>query len=354
MNLRNRPNAPRGEDLSYQARAIVPPAVEQQTSAPAAAFPHPDGISRLQGAIAKLAPNQEPPHQNDPEALKGAFKTCWAQCDNADYMVTALLKLGAGAQREDPMLRGIGAAVLKGVAGADGGTWYARLDPEGQAVVDAATAYAAGRVSHDDLLVAAGTLNDLISGDYYPYSPLEGLVIDLADPSCRIAAAVVDGLANLAGREAKGGAHPDDRNRRPGWARLAVLRKAADLVRETAPPTFVDGLLEASLAQPGRRIRIAYEVYTEESVADGDAAERGWENEEGVLFENDEFNTAAEDAARFLKDAGASVMDGYYQLAFETRDDDVDLRTGDRTRKSFSLVGFTPEEEDYIKAKVAK
>ena len=50
------------------------------------------------------------------------------------------------------------------------------------------------------------------------------------------------------------------------------------------------------------RIRISYEIVTEESAEEGDVAECGWDDEEGQVFDS------PDDAAEWLMDSG-----GYFE-----------------------------------------
>lgn len=109
-----------------------------------------------------------------------------------------------------------------------------------------------------------------------------------------------------------------------------------------------------------RRIRITYEIITPESAEDGDA-ERGWENEEGVVMEADEDDIAeagvyasgetrayADAAVDFLENAGVTE----YSSSPGTGDDggwyteygDQDMHTGNYENHSYHLEGFTDEE----------
>lgn len=101
------------------------------------------------------------------------------------------------------------------------------------------------------------------------------------------------------------------------------------------------------------RVRISYEVITEESAREGDAAERGWENEDGELMIDDgeDREDLVDNTVRFLQDNGAmdaSSSHFHPGVWYTTSDPDTDMRTGETTYRSYHLVEFTPEEEREI------
>ena len=100
-----------------------------------------------------------------------------------------------------------------------------------------------------------------------------------------------------------------------------------------------------------RRIRITYTITEEESAAEGDYEETGWENEAGVLVEPDEYDieegrTAVDNAVRFLKNSNVSEPSssqfhpGVWYTAY-----DEPMEIGGLRDRSFHLSGFTEEEE---------
>jgi len=111
----------------------------------------------------------------------------------------------------------------------------------------------------------------------------------------------------------------------------------------------------------GRRIRISYSTYTEESIEAGDAADHGWIDEEGVEMDPDEWDleegtTAAQKAAKFINDAGAyhASSSHFHPGIWYTDDPQVtDYGTGETEERSYHLSGFTPEEEQFIFNEVA-
>jgi len=111
--------------------------------------------------------------------------------------------------------------------------------------------------------------------------------------------------------------------------------------------------------QNEKRIRISYEIITPESAEQGDAEERGWYDEEGILIEIDKFDksigmTIAEKAADTITqypgeegfEASSSEFHvGIWYTAYKT---EYDYETGAVTNYSFHLYGFTEDEERAI------
>lgn len=90
-----------------------------------------------------------------------------------------------------------------------------------------------------------------------------------------------------------------------------------------------------------RKLRVTYEIVTEESAAGSDAAERGYRDADGIIC------YGPYSAVQVIADAGAletstSVFEP--RIWYTTSDPDRDFRTGDETSLSFHPVGF-PEEE---------
>jgi hypothetical protein len=93
-----------------------------------------------------------------------------------------------------------------------------------------------------------------------------------------------------------------------------------------------------------RRIRITYEIVTYESAEHGDAAERGFEDEDGVPF--DHVGEAIEWLNKEgIAEASSSDIDHFGWLIGHH---DQDFRTGDTKTKSYHPVGFTDDEMDAI------
>ena len=107
-----------------------------------------------------------------------------------------------------------------------------------------------------------------------------------------------------------------------------------------------------------RRIKISYEIVTHESAAEGDAAERGWIDEEGVEITPDEYDlddSEGDELAAVVKLAtktiGGCVEASDYPRChpghtwYTDSDGTTDYQTGDNTRQSYHLEGFSPDEE---------
>lgn len=97
------------------------------------------------------------------------------------------------------------------------------------------------------------------------------------------------------------------------------------------------------------RIRITFETVTPESAEEGDFAETGWVDEEGVVMEDN----VVDDAVEFLRSAGCLEPSSspFQPGAWYTQADaDVNYTTGEHYRESFHLVNFTAEQEQAIYA----
>jgi hypothetical protein len=106
---------------------------------------------------------------------------------------------------------------------------------------------------------------------------------------------------------------------------------------------------------PGKRILISYEIFTEESMANGDAEESGWIDAEGEDMEPDEWDreeniTAARKAANFLNDKGAiHGSSSHFHPGIWYKDSGgVNNLTGEEEQRSYHLKGFTLDEEEFI------
>lgn len=109
-----------------------------------------------------------------------------------------------------------------------------------------------------------------------------------------------------------------------------------------------------------RRIQITYDVITPESCEQGDYAESGFENEEGVLIAPDELDIEEHEtelaavaylAAKEIRDrGGVEPSSSWFHpgIWYSTVDPDQDYGTGEDTCYSFHLDGFTEEEEKAI------
>lgn len=109
----------------------------------------------------------------------------------------------------------------------------------------------------------------------------------------------------------------------------------------------------------GRRIRISYSTYTEDSIANGDTADHGWEDEEGVEMDLDEWDiedgtTVAQKASKFLNDKGAiHPSSSHFHPGIWYSDSNNDWRGDELVEYHYHLSGFTPEEEEDIFNEVA-
>lgn len=104
------------------------------------------------------------------------------------------------------------------------------------------------------------------------------------------------------------------------------------------------------------RIRVAFEVVTEDSARDGDASERGWDDEEGENMLPDEQDeeegvSSVDIALEFLEENGATEASStqfHRGVWYHTADPEIDMRSGEATYRSFHLVEFTEEEQREI------
>lgn len=111
-----------------------------------------------------------------------------------------------------------------------------------------------------------------------------------------------------------------------------------------------------------RRIATTYEVVTPESAEAGDAAERGWDNEEGESMEPDEYDleealTATDKAATWLRNQGveeasSSQFHPGVWYTSSVAQDRAYFEKSEERRQSFHLRGFSQEEERTIHSKL--
>ena len=99
-----------------------------------------------------------------------------------------------------------------------------------------------------------------------------------------------------------------------------------------------------------KRIRVSYEIITEESAENGDTAENGWIDEEGIDFTPDpDFadETAVGNAVEYLQGEGA-VSDGGSDWL--NAYGDMDMHDGSVTNKAYHFVegDWTVEEENAV------
>lgn len=104
------------------------------------------------------------------------------------------------------------------------------------------------------------------------------------------------------------------------------------------------------------RITETFEIFTPESVENGDAEERGFIDEEGEEIELDEYDkeeglTIVDKAVEFLKDKGVEESSasffhlGFWYTTYKYRED---FSTGEEENRSYHLEGFTEQQEREI------
>lgn len=106
------------------------------------------------------------------------------------------------------------------------------------------------------------------------------------------------------------------------------------------------------------RIAITYDIVTHESAAEGDTAENGWIDQEGVSMKPDADEaadgvTAVDKAVEMLRDNGATEASSssfHTGIWYTNNDHDTDYITGAVESRSYHLKGFTPEEERAVYA----
>lgn len=90
-----------------------------------------------------------------------------------------------------------------------------------------------------------------------------------------------------------------------------------------------------------RLIRTSFDIVTEESAAEGDAAEHGWLDEEGTEF-------TVEEAIEKLEFCEPSASQFHPGVWYTQKEGDTDYQTGEVTTESYHLVGFTEAEQREI------
>jgi hypothetical protein len=104
------------------------------------------------------------------------------------------------------------------------------------------------------------------------------------------------------------------------------------------------------------RILVSFTTYTPESIEDGDSADSGWVDEDGVDMTPDEYDrssgiTAVDKAVKLLKYDGAgqpSSSHFHRGTWYSTEADTTDYRTGESEERAFHLKGFTSTQEREI------
>ena len=104
------------------------------------------------------------------------------------------------------------------------------------------------------------------------------------------------------------------------------------------------------------RILTTYHTTTPESVAQGDYADNGWEDQEGVDMTPDEWDreegrSVVDNAVKWLQDKGAlepSDSHGGVGTWYSTIDPERNYRTGGEKFYQFHLKGFLEPEQEEI------
>ena len=119
--------------------------------------------------------------------------------------------------------------------------------------------------------------------------------------------------------------------------------------------TAFNTIYESEMQQQEPKIRISYETWDEDSVDAGETDDKGWENEEGVSMQPDQYDleeglTPVDLAVNFLTDNGPMEASSshFNSGVWYTNYGEQDMQNGSRTNRSFHLVGFTPEQEEEI------
>lgn len=91
------------------------------------------------------------------------------------------------------------------------------------------------------------------------------------------------------------------------------------------------------------RIRTTFEVVTEESAAEGDAAERGWVDEEGEVL-------GVEAAIKWLRDKGPLEPSSsqFHKGIWYSGPSEQDMHTGEWYQEAYHLAGFTEAQQRRI------
>ena len=87
-------------------------------------------------------------------------------------------------------------------------------------------------------------------------------------------------------------------------------------------------------------VRITYEIITEESAREGEAAERGWRDEEGSEYSVDEVLDLIEGCE--------PSSTGFHTGVWYTSYGEMDFHSGEYENLSYHLSDFSEEEEKLI------
>lgn len=119
-------------------------------------------------------------------------------------------------------------------------------------------------------------------------------------------------------------------------------------VGSIVPETLKEEELLTEAKAKGKLIRVSYETWDEEALEAGETDDKGWENEEGTDFSKDVDETPAKDAAKYLKEEGATNPSNgsFSKGTYYSDDGDKDIKSGDTTIKSYHLAGEWTEDEE--------
>ena len=113
-----------------------------------------------------------------------------------------------------------------------------------------------------------------------------------------------------------------------------------------------------------RRIKITYETVSHDSAADGDCDDRGWIDEEGACIVPDDYDiddhgsefdavvALAVDAIGRGCEPSTSPTCSPGRTWYTDADACIDYASGDETRQSYHLSGFSEKEERAIYAAI--
>ena len=96
------------------------------------------------------------------------------------------------------------------------------------------------------------------------------------------------------------------------------------------------------------KITTAYEIVTQESAEEGDAAERGWEDEDGKKV------GSVSEAVRFLKDEGVIEPSSscFHKGVWYNDESQQDMQTGAYKQRSFFIKNATQKQQELIYKKL--
>jgi len=143
-----------------------------------------------------------------------------------------------------------------------------------------------------------------------------------------------------------------------------TVKQEIDAVIKTIEAAVGDEIEKEELTEAakstGKRISTSYETWDDESEQAGETDDKGWKDEEGEEFSDDEDESAVKQAVKFLRKNGAVDFSasqyeprGWYSTS--TDSDSRDIRTGELTIYSFHLNdGWTDKEKKEIYDAITK